>query len=211
MVKYFKKGGEFQELSMFINLGILISEEVMEVYGIILKDVVNKFIFQQVVEEIYNFIGNVDLVGYNFNCFDIFMLMEEFDCVGIEFSINNCWIIDVQCIFYKMEFCNFKVVVCFYCNKEMENVYDVFVDVYVIIDVFKGQLEKYRGVDYEDDDGNIIFILVINDMQVVYDFINDLCYVDVMQKMKYDVDGFIVFSFGKYNGKLVGEILFKDK
>ncbi|MCR9050454.1 MAG: 3'-5' exonuclease, partial [bacterium] len=79
------------------------------------------------------------------------------------------------------------------------------------IDVFKGQLEKYRGVDYEDDDGNITPTPVTNDMQVVHDFTNDLRYVDATQKMKYDVDGSIVFSFGKYNGKPVGETLSKDK
>jgi DNA polymerase-3 subunit epsilon len=211
MVKYPKKGGEPQELSMLINPGIPISEEAMEVHGITPKDVANKPTFQQVAEEIYNFIGNADLTGYNSNRFDIPMLMEEFDRVGIEFSIDNRRTIDVQRIFYKMEPRNLKAAVRFYCNKEMENAHDALADVYATIDVFKGQLEKYRGVDYEDDDGNITPTPVTNDMQVVHDFTNDLRYVDATQKMKYDVDGSIVFSFGKYNGKPVGETLSKDK
>jgi DNA polymerase-3 subunit epsilon len=211
MVKYLKKGGEPQELSMLINPGIPISEEAMEVHGITPKDVANKPTFQQVAEEIYNFIGNADLAGYNSNRFDIPMLMEEFDRVGIEFSIDSRRTIDVQRIFYKMEPRNLKAAVRFYCNKEMENAHDALADVYATIDVFKGQLEKYRGVDYEDDDGNITPTPVTNDMQVVHDFTNDLRYVDATQKMKYDVDGTIVFSFGKYNGKPVGETLSKDK
>lgn len=211
MVKYPKKGGEPQELSMLINPGIPISEEAMEVHGITPKDVATKPTFQQVAEEIYNFIGNADLAGYNSNRFDIPMLMEEFDRVGIEFSIDNRRTIDVQRIFYKMEPRNLKAAVRFYCNKEMENAHDALADVYATIDVFKGQLEKYRGVDYEDDDGNITPTPVTNDMQVVHDFTNDLRYVDATQKMKYDVDGSIVFSFGKYNGKPVGETLSKDK
>lgn len=211
MVKYPKKGGEPQELSMLINPGIPISEEAMEVHGITPKDVANKPTFQQVAEEIYNFIGNADLTGYNSNRFDIPMLMEEFDRVGIEFSIDNRRTIDVQRIFYKMEPRNLKAAVRFYCNKEMENAHDALADVYATIDVFKGQLEKYRGVDHEDDDGNITPTPVTNDMQVVHDFTNDLRYVDATQKMKYDVDGSIVFSFGKYNGKPVGETLSKDK
>lgn len=211
MVKYPKKGGEPQELSMLINPGIPISEEAMEVHGITPKDVANKPTFQQVAEEIYNFIGNADLAGYNSNRFDIPMLMEEFDRVGIEFNIDNRRTIDVQRIFYKMEPRNLKAAVRFYCNKEMENAHDALADVYATIDVFKGQLEKYRGVDYEDDDGNITPTPVTNDMQVVHDFTNDLRYVDATQKMKYDVDGSIVFSFGKYNGKPVGETLSKDK
>ncbi|MCI4650054.1 3'-5' exonuclease [Phaeodactylibacter sp.] len=211
MVKYPKKGGEPQELSMLINPGIPISEEAMEVHGITPKDVANKPTFQQVAEEIHNFIGNADLAGYNSNRFDIPMLMEEFDRVGIEFSIDNRRTIDVQRIFYKMEPRNLKAAVRFYCNKEMENAHDALADVYATIDVFKGQLEKYRGVDYEDDDGNITPTPVTNDMQVVHDFTNDLRYVDATQKMKYDIDGSIVFSFGKYNGKPVGETLSKDK
>ncbi|MEQ8703727.1 MAG: 3'-5' exonuclease [Phaeodactylibacter sp.] len=211
MVKYLKNGGAPEELSMLINPGIPISEEAMEVHGITPKDVANKPTFQQVAEEIHAFIGNADLAGYNSNRFDIPMLMEEFDRVGIEFNIDNRRTIDVQRIFYKMEPRNLKAAVRFYCNKEMENAHDALADVYATIDVFKGQLEKYKGVDHEDDDGNITPTPVTNDMQVVHDFTNDLRYVDATQKMKYDIDGTIVFSFGKYNGKPVGETLSKDK
>ncbi|NRA50527.1 MAG: 3'-5' exonuclease, partial [Phaeodactylibacter sp.] len=211
MVKFPKKGGEPKELSMLINPGIPISLEAMGVHGIQPKDVANKPVFQQVAQEIYDFIGNADLAGYNSNRFDIPMLMEEFDRVGMEFSIERRRTIDVQRIFYKMEPRNLKAALRFYCNKEMENAHDALADVYATIDVFKGQLEKYKGVDYEDDEGNITPTPVTNDMQVVHDFTNDLRFVDATQKMKYDTDGTIVFSFGKYNGKPVAEVLSKDK
>lgn len=211
MVKYPKNGGAPEELSMLVNPSIPISEEAMGVHGITPKDVANKPTFQQVAQEIYDFIGNSDLAGYNSNRFDIPMLMEEFDRVGMEFSIEKRRTIDVQRIFYKMEPRNLKAALRFYADKEMENAHDALADVYATIDVFKGQLKKYKGVDYKDDDGNITPTPVTNDMQVVHDFTNDLRYVDATQKMKYDPDGAIVFSFGKYNGKPVGETLSKDK
>lgn len=49
MIKYFVKGKEFEECMYLINFGIFIFEEVMNVYGIILKDVVCKLFFNQVV------------------------------------------------------------------------------------------------------------------------------------------------------------------
>lgn len=211
MVKFLKKGGEPEEMSMLINPGVPISEEAMEVHGITPKDVANKPTFQQVAQEIYDFIGNADLAGYNSNRFDIPMLMEEFDRVGMEFNVDNRRTVDVQRIFYKMEPRTLKAALRFYCNKEMENAHDALADVYATIDVFKGQLEHYKGVDYEDEDGKVTPEPVTNDIQAVHDFTNDLRYVDATQKMKYAPDGTIVFSFGKYNGKPVAATLSKDK
>jgi len=45
----------------------------------------------------------------------------------------------------------------------------------------------------------------------LHDFTNDLRFVDATQKMKYDQNGVIVFTFGKYVGRPVGEMLSKDK
>ncbi len=211
MVKFLKGGGTPEEMTMLINPGVPISEEAMEVHGITPKDVANKPTFQQVAQEIYDFIGTADLAGYNSNRFDIPMLMEEFDRVGMEFNVDHRRTIDVQRIFYKMEPRTLKAALRFYCDKEMENAHDALADVYATIDVFKGQLERYKGVDFEDEDGNITPTPVTNDMQVIHDFTNDLRYVDATQKMKYAPDGTIVFSFGKYNGKPVAATLSKDK
>ena len=78
IIKFFKNGKEPEELSLMINPGIPISLEAMQVHGILPKDVANKPTFQQVAQEIYDFVGNADLAGYNSNRFDIPLLMEEF-------------------------------------------------------------------------------------------------------------------------------------
>ena len=103
LVKLLKGSEETQELEFMINPGIPISEEAMGVHGITPKDLANKPTFLQVAKQIYEFIGNSDLAGYNSNRFDIPMLMEEFDRVGFDFDVSKRRIIDVQRIFYKME------------------------------------------------------------------------------------------------------------
>lgn len=210
-IKYFKDGREPAELNMIINPGIPISEEAMQVHGILPKDVANKPTFQQVAEEIYEFIGDADLAGYNSNRFDIPMLMEEFARVGIEFSLEKRRMIDVQRIFYKMEPRTLKAALKFYCDQDMEDAHDAMADVRATVDVFMGQLERYKGVDYMDEDGNVQKTPIKRNIQVLHEFTNDMRFVDATQKLKYDQNGVIVFNFGKYNNQPAAEVLSKDK
>ena len=83
MIKYSAKGKAPEERSYLINPGIPISEEAMSIHGITPKDVARKPTFPQLAQEIYDFIGNSDLAGYNSNRFDVPMLMEEFDRAGM--------------------------------------------------------------------------------------------------------------------------------
>jgi len=211
IIKYSKKDKAPEQLTMLINPGIPISQEAMEVHGITPKMLSNKPTFQQVGEKIFKFIGNSDLAGYNSNRFDVPMLMEEFARVGIEFDVSKRRLIDVQRVFYKMEPRTLKAALKFYCDKEMENAHDALADVQATIDVFKGQLEKYDGVDLTDADGNVIEAPIKNDMQVIHDFTSDLKTIDATQRLKYDQNGVVVFNFGKYQGKPVAATLTKDR
>ncbi len=211
IIKFRAKGGDPEELSMLINPGIPISEEAMGVHGITPKDVARKPTFAQVAEEIHKFIGNADLAGYNSNRFDVPMLMEEFDRAGFEFDVSKRRLIDVQRIFYKMEPRTLQAALKFYCGKQIENAHDAMADVRATIDVFKGQISHYEGVDHVDGDGNVTATPIQPDIKALHDFTNDMRYVDATQKMKYAPDGTIVFAFGKYNGQPVAEVLTRDK
>lgn len=211
IIKYRADGKEPEELSMLINPGIPISEEAMNVHGITPKLLSNKPTFQQVAQKIHDFIGNADLAGYNSNRFDVPLLMEEFARVGIEFTMENRRTIDVQRIFYKMEPRTLKAALRFYTGKEIENAHDALADVQATIDVFNGQLEKYKGVDFVDDDGNVSKIPVRPEIQSLHDFTNDMRFMDATQRIKVDHNGVPVFNFGKYAGKPVAETLVKDK
>lgn len=211
IVKYFAKGREPEELSMLINPGIPISEEAMRVHGITPKDVANKPTFVQVAQKIYDFIGNADLAGYNSNRFDVPMLQEEFARAGFDFDIDNRRMIDIQRIFYKMEPRNLRAAVRFYCDKDLENAHDALADVKATIDVFQGQLRRYEGQDYEDDDGKVFKNPIRNDMQAVFEFTRDEKVLDITQRLRLTPEGEVVFNFGKYVGRPVAQTLVEDK
>jgi DNA polymerase-3 subunit epsilon len=211
IIKYFKDGREPQELEMLINPGIPISAEAMNVHGILPKDVANKPVFAQVAQQIYNFIGDADLAGYNVSRFDLPMLMEEFARVGLEFDVERRRIVDVQRIFYKMEPRNLKAALKFYCGKNFEDAHDALADVRATIDVFKGQLKMYDGVDHKDDDGNVTPAPIQNDVQLLHDFTQDTGTIDVTNRLKLNDNGEVVFNFGKYTGVPVRKVLEDEK
>lgn len=211
IIKFPKGGGEPIELSMLINPGIPISEEAMQVHGIQPKDVARKPTFTQVAQQIYDFIGNADLAGYNSNRFDIPLLMEEFARAGIDFDVSQRRLIDVQRIFYKMEPRTLRAALKFYANQEMESAHDALADVRATVAVFRGQLERYRDVDFEDDDGNVLPRPLAGTVKDIHSFCNDMRFLDATQKLRVDHEGRVVFNFGKYAGQEVVDVFNRDK
>jgi DNA polymerase-3 subunit epsilon len=211
LMKFFKDDREPAELELLINPGIPIGEEAMKVHGITPKDVARKPGFDLVAQEIYDFIGDADLGGYNISRFDVPLLMEEFARVGMDFNIEKRRFVDVQRIFYRMEPRNLRAAVKFYCGKEMEDAHDAMADVRATVDVFKGQLEMYHGQDHIDDDGNVTPEPVRNDMQALHDFTQDIRTIDITNRLKYNDKGEVVFNFGKFTGHPVKKILSEDK
>ena len=212
LIKHFADGRPPEELELLVNPGaVLISEEAYKVHGISAQDVANKPTFDKVAKQIHDFIGDADLSGYNAIRFDIPMLMEELYRSGIDFDIEHRKLIDVQRLFYKMEPRTLSAAYRFYCDKKIENAHDALADVKATIEVLKGQLKRYDGVDYIDGDGYTHPAPVINDMDAIHEFTNDLKVLDFTQRLKLDSIGDIVFNFGKYTGQSVVEVLAKDK
>jgi DNA polymerase-3 subunit epsilon len=101
LIKYTSHEDDPKEMFLLINPGVPISDEAYAVHGISNEMVRNKPTFAQIGKEIYDFIGQSDLAGYNSDRFDVPMLMEEFDRIGLNFDISKRRLIDVQKIFYK--------------------------------------------------------------------------------------------------------------
>lgn len=208
LIKIKADGSPDEELNLLVNPGmVFISQEAYEVHGISAKDVANKPTFDKVAKQIFDFIGDADLAGYNSNRFDVPILIEEFSRAGIDFDVDSRKLIDVQRIFYKMEPRTLSAALKFYCGKKIENAHDALADVQATIDVFKGQIEKYQEQDYEDKDGNIIEKPIRNDMDSIYTFTNDVSLIDVTNRLKYNSDGEIVFNFGKYQNQRVIDVI----
>jgi len=211
LIKYSPGKDAPEELSLLINPGVPIPEESQAIHGISAADVANKPTFGQVAKQIYDFIGEGDLSGYNSARFDIPILMEEFARVGMEFSMENRSSVDVQRIFYKMEPRTLSAAMRYYCNKELEGAHDALSDVRATVEVLKGQLTKYDGVDMIADENETIPAPVVNDIKALHAFTSDLKTIDATQRLKYNKDGVIVFNFGKHANTPVVEVLRKDK
>ena len=211
LIKYFKDGREPEELELMVNPGIPIGEEAMKVHGITPKDVARKPVFEQVAQQLFDFIGDADLGGYNISRFDVPLLMEEFARVGMEFKIDKRRFVDAQRIFYRMEPRNLRAALRFYAGKEMTDAHDAMADVRATVDVLIGQIKMYEGKDHIDDDGNVTEEPVKNDVQSLHDFTQDIRTIDVTNRLKYNGNGEVVFNFGKYSGQSVKKILAEDK
>jgi DNA polymerase-3 subunit epsilon len=206
LIKYSKNTAEPQELFMMINPGIPISEEAFAVHGISNEMIRNKPTFSQVGNEIFEFIGNADLAGYNSDRFDIPMLMEELHRIGLELDLSKRRLIDVQKIFYKMEPRTLKAAYKLYCEGDLTDAHDALADARATVEVFKGQLKRYENVDYVDGDGFTQPAPIKNDISAIASFISDDSMLDVTQRLKYNAKGEVIFNFGKYTGHVVAQV-----
>jgi len=211
LIKYFKSGKPPEELMLMINPSMPISEEAIAVHGITPDMLKNKPVFAQVADQLWEFIGNADLGGYNSDRYDIPMLMEEFSRVGKELSMNHRRTVDVQKIFYKMEPRTLVAALKYYCGKPLEDAHDALADVRATVDVLEGMIEKYKDVDYVDGDGYTHKAPISNSLEELSKFTSETRMLDATQRLKYDSKGEVVFNFGKYIGKPVAETLVRDK
>jgi len=210
LIKYVPNDPEPKELTMLIDPQIPIAPDAMAVHGITPEMLAGKPTFADVAKEIHDFIGDADLGGYNSDRYDIPMLLEEFARVGIDLEIDKRRTVDVQKIFYRMEPRTLKAALKFYCGKDLEGAHDALADVRATVDVLKGQIDRYKDVDYVDGDGFVTPAPIKNNMAAIAEFTHDNRFVDVTMRLKYNPAGEIVFNFGKYVGKKVRDVLWKD-
>ena len=152
--------------------------------------------FKDVADEIFSFMKGCDLAGFNSNKFDVPMLAEEFIRVEKDLDISKIKLIDVQNIFHKKEKRTLSAAYKFYCNKNHDNAHSSMSDTRATYEGLLAQLDKY-----EDLEQNVDFLSKFS-----------------TQKKFVDLAGFIylssdlkpTFSFGKYKGKKVEEIIQTD-
>ena len=210
ILKIFPNGNK-ESKTWLVNPEMPIPPQTTAVHGITDEKVANEPTFKQLSKDIYSMIKGSDLAGFNSDRFDIPLLAEEMLRAEIDVDFKKHLTVDVQTIFHKMEKRNLSAAYKFYCGKKMENAHDALVDVRATAEVFMGQLEMYKDVDYEDADGNIIEKPIRNDMKAIHEFTNDNRFLDATQRLKYNSEGVAVFNFGKYAGQAVVEVLKKDK
>ena len=201
IIKYPKDGGEPIERCYLVNPQRPMNPDALHIHGISNEMVKDEPTFKMLAVELYDFIGDSDIGGYNSNRFDIPLLIEEFARVGLEWNMENRRLVDCLQIFYKMEPRTLKAALKFYCQEELDGAHDALADTRATAKVFFGQMKYYDGVDYKDADDNITETPLNKGIQGVHDFVNDGKRVDFTGRFSRNIDGDIVFNFGQHKGQ----------
>ena len=179
-----------------VNPEMPIPPETSAIHGITNKMVANEPTFRELAPKVYALIKDSDLGGFNSNRFDIPLLAEELLRAEVDFDMKKALSVDVQTIFHKMEKRNLEAAYKFYCGKDLINAHSAAADTEATYEVLKSQLDKYDELE--------------NDIPFLANFSAHKDHVDFAGFISYSNDGLEIFSFGKYKGKLVNDILEKD-
>ncbi len=192
ILKVFPNGNK-ESKTWLVNPEIEIPAEATEIHGITNEKVVTEPTFKELAPEINTMIEDCDLAGFNSNRFDIPLLAEELMRAGFDFTMNDRKAIDVQVIFHKKEQRTLSAGYQFYCGKELEGAHGAEADTNATYEILLAQLEKYDDVE--------------NSVAALSEFST--------HGKRADFAGFIlmnehdeeIFSFGKYKGRTVAEVL----
>lgn len=135
-----------EQLYYLINPGMPIPPEVSAIHGIKDIDVKDCPTFKEVANEIFDFIADADLAGYNSNRFDIPLLVEEMLRCHLDIKIESKNNIDVQTIFHAMEKRTLEAAYKFYCEKSLEGAHTAEADTLATYEVLKSQLDRYPEI-----------------------------------------------------------------
>ena len=192
MLKIFPDGKK-QSKTWLVNPEIEIPKEVSALHGITNEKVVTEPTFKELAESINEMIADADLAGFNSNRFDIPLLAEEFLRVGMDFDMNDRKSIDVQVIFHKKEQRTLSAGYKFYCDKELEDAHSAEADTHATYEILKAQLDRYDDID--------------NSVEALSQYSSHTKRADFAGFILFNEEGQEIFSFGKYKGRVVEDVL----
>src|SRR5690554_5040122 len=195
ILKVFPNGNK-ESYTWRVNPGIPIPSESSAIHGITDEMVANEPMFKELAGKVYGLIKDCDLGGFNSNRFDIPLLAEELLRAEVDFDMKKALAVDVQTIFHKMEKRTLEAAYKFYCGKDLKNAHSAAADTLATYEVLKAQLQMYSELE--------------NDVSFLADFSSHKDHADFAGFISYNEDGHEVFSFGKYKGNLVLDIMERD-
>ena len=195
VIKVFPDGHE-ETRTRRINPEMPIPSEASAVHHIYDEDVADAPRFREIAKSLADFFTGCDIAGFNSNRFDIPMLDQEFQRVGVKFDFTRPRFVDVQTIFHKTEPRNLTAAYRFYCGGDLEAAHSANADTRATLEVLKAQLDKYDDLP--------------NDIAQLAEFSCQQRNVDLMGRLIYDEQRRPVVNFGKYKGRLAAEVLKSD-
>lgn len=195
MVKVFPNGDR-DARTRRVNPEMHIPEGATAVHGITDEDVKTAPTFRQIAKSLAQFIEGCDFGGFNSNRFDLPLLVEEFMRVGVDVNFSNRSFVDVQNIFHKKEQRTLVAAYKFYCNKDLENAHSAEADTLATYEVLEAQIERYGDIG--------------DTVEALAEYSTHTRFADFAGYIGFDDNGREVFTFGKYKGHSVEEVLRKE-
>ncbi|TCI90319.1 3'-5' exonuclease [Tenacibaculum sp. M341] len=192
ILKVFPNGNK-ESKTWLVNPEMEIPAHVTAVHGITNEKVVNEPTFKELADQVNTMIADADLAGFNSNRFDIPLLAEELLRAGIDFDMDNKKAIDVQVIFHKKEQRTLSAGYKFYCGKELEGAHSAEADTLATYEILKAQLDKYDDIE--------------NSVEALSEYSAHTKRADFAGFILFDDEKKEIFSFGKYKGRRVEDVL----
>ena len=189
--------GTRQEVVRRINPSMPIPAGASAVHGIYDDDVKDAPTFDVVAQNLYNYLDNCDLAGYNIVKFDVPMLQEEFKRCGLNLSMQNRKLIDVFNIFCRLYPRNLTAAYKFFCGGDLEDAHSALADTDATVAVLLGQLAKHPELPRE--------------MAGLAEFsaARDADFIDSEGRLKFSGDDAVV-NFGKNSGRRLKDLAVED-
>jgi len=196
ILKVFPNGNK-ESKTWLVNPEMEIPKEASDIHGITNEKVVTEPTFNELASKVSEMIAGCDLAGFNSNRFDIPLLAEEMLRAEVDFDMKDRVAIDVQVIFHKKEERTLSAGYQFYCGKSLDNAHSAEADTMATYEILLAQLDKY-----DDLENNVEFLNEYSTFNKRADFAGFI---------QFDEDENEIFTFGKYKGKKVSDVLKRDK
>ena len=195
ILKVFPNGNK-ESKTWLVNPEIEIPAEASAIHGITNEKVVMEPTFKELAITVNDMIYDCDLAGFNSNRFDIPLLAEELMRAGIDFDMKNRKAIDVQVIFHKKEQRTLSAGYQFYCGKNLDDAHSAEADTNATYEILLAQLDKYSDIE--------------NTVDALSEFSSHGERADFAGFVLFNDDKKEIFSFGKYKGRTVEEVLIEN-
>jgi DNA polymerase-3 subunit epsilon len=172
-----------------------IPPEATAVHGIKDADVRDQPTFAQIRNDVEAFLDGADLAGFNSVNFDLPLLQAELRRAGSEIDYGDVRHLDAMRIFHRMERRDLTAAYRFYCGKELVGAHNALADTEATLEILDAQIARYDEVPDE--------------VEALHRFCNpdEGKYVDRKRKFIWNDQGEAAFTFGKYQGQSLNEVV----
>ena len=134
--------GKEKELGLLVNPEMKIPAEASDVHGITDQMVRNEPTFEQLSKGVAEFLEGCDVAGFNVLGFDLPLLENEFERVGVHFKRPE-HVVDSMIIYHDRVKRDLSAAYEFYCDSEHEDAHSALADARATWEILKGQVIRH--------------------------------------------------------------------